>query len=242
MIELSDQQLEEFNHTLPWEVAEMLPDGRILGKTGSLGARVTELDFRIAEIDARLGLSGKTVLELGSHEGYFTVQLAKRCKHVTAVEIRPSKVVCALVRNFVHDLHNVKLCLTDVRDVGADFGRFDIVVHLGVLYHLSNPVEHLYKIRDLSDNLLLCTQYCDETTAFQRSDIRFGNRSYRAHVYREHGWKDSWSGVESTSLWLYRDDVLALVRDVGYESCEVLKDWTASGHPRLTVLARRSRR
>jgi hypothetical protein len=107
---------------------------------------------------------------------------------------------------------------------------------------LSNPFEHLFKIAELSDNLLLCTQYCDEATTFRRSDIRHAGKIYRAHVYPEHGWKDGWSGVETESLWLRKGDLLSVLRDVGYDSCEVVRDWVASDHPRLTVLARRLRR
>jgi hypothetical protein len=48
MIELTGRQLEEFNSIAPWEVPEV--------------------DFRIAAIEERVGLTGRTVLELGSHE------------------------------------------------------------------------------------------------------------------------------------------------------------------------------
>jgi tRNA (mo5U34)-methyltransferase len=240
MRELTDQQLKDFAEVVSWEIAERLPDGRILGRVGQLGATLAELDFRLAEADRRLGLTGKTVLELGSHEGYFTVQLAQRCKQVTAVEVRPKNVVCALIRAFVHDLDNIKILLKDVRDIDASFGRVDLIAHLGVLYHLSDPVEHLFKIKDVSDNLLLCTHYGTSALGFPREDITHAGRAYRAYRYREYGWQDGWSGMEASSRWLEREELLRVLREAGYGEVTVIREWKASGYPRLSLLARRS--
>jgi len=242
MRDLTDRQLQDFAEAVSWEIAERLPDGRILGRVGELGATMTELDFRLAEVDKRLGLAGKTVLELGSHEGHFTIQLAQRCQQVTAVEVRPKNVVCALIRAYVHDMENIKIHCKDVRGIDGSFGRFDIVVHLGVLYHLSNPVEHLFRIKDLSDNLLLCTHYGGSTLGFPRDDISYDGKTYRAHRYKEFGWQDGWSGMEDSSRWLEREDLLRLLRDTGYGSVEIIRDWEASGYPRLSLLAGRSAR
>jgi tRNA (mo5U34)-methyltransferase len=242
MRDLTDRQLADFSEAVSWDMAEKLPDGRVLGKVGHAGATIGELDFRLAEVDRRLGLAGKTVLELGSHEGQFTIQLAQRCKQVTAVEVRPKNVVCALIRAFVHDLDNIKIHLKDVREIDASFGRFDILAHLGVLYHLSNPVEHLFQIKDLSDNLLLCTHHGSPALRFQREDIEYAGKTYRAYRYKEFGWQDGWSGMEAWSRWLEKDDLLALLAEIGYQSVEVLREWQPSGYPRITLLAQRSAR
>jgi hypothetical protein len=241
MLPLTDRQLEDFTNAVTWEIAELLPDGRTLGRPGASGSTVSELDFRIAEADSRLGLVGKTVLELGSHEGYFTVQLALRSKHVTAVEVRPKNVVCALIRSFVHDLDNVRIMLKDVREVDGTLGRFDLVAHFGVLYHLSNPVEHLFKVKDLSDNLLLCTHYGD-SGRFPRADVTYAGKTYRAYRYPEFGWADGWSGVEADSRWLERADLMAVLHAIGYDRVDIVREWEASGSPRLTLLAQRTRR
>jgi hypothetical protein len=239
MISLSDQHLEDFQQVIPWTGAERLPDGRVLGKADD---RLAFFDptTPLLSLVKQLSPADKTILELGACEGYFTVRLAKLCKEVVAVEVRPTNIVALLTRLFIHEVTNVRCVLKDARDLDARFGKFDLIFHSGLLYHLSDPVEHLSRIRDMADDLLLNTHYCTDDTSMPRADIYFAGKTYRAHVFQESGWKDPWSGVEPTSRWLHRDALLELLHDLGFDSVEVVFD--SPGHPngqRMTVLARR---
>src|SRR5437870_4494772 len=138
MIALTDQQLEDFQEALDWKTGMKLPDGRVLGIPGKRGTEEGS-DFRIRALVERWQPADKTILEIGCCEGNHTVQLAKICKNVVALDVRPKNIACALVRLFVHDSHNVQLMLRDVRELDERFGRCYIGFHVGVLYQLPAP-------------------------------------------------------------------------------------------------------
>lgn len=213
-----------------------LPNGRVLGVPGKRG-EVGELrDPRVDVLAERFDLSEMRVLELGSHEGNHTVRLAAHAKEVVAVEVRPRNVVCALVRLFVHDVRNARIVLGDVRDLDGSFGRFDVVFHVGVLYHLNDPVTHLFRIAELADRLLLDTHVAGDTTR-ERSDVVVGESTYEARVHWEGGWRDAFSGVDQSSRWLEREALFRVLRDAGFTRTEVLSDRVERNGSRITLLA-----
>jgi tRNA (mo5U34)-methyltransferase len=240
MIALSDQQLQDFQAAVNWEIGERLPDGRILGSPEKHNCLVERVPATATFVAERFRPAEKTILELGCAEGIHTVQLAKMCKHVTALEVRPKNVICALIRLCLHEVSNAKVLVKDVRELDESFGRFDILYHAGVLYHLDNPVEHLYKIANLADELLLDTHYCTDDTSLPRSDIHYNGKTYKAFLYQEFGWADVWSGVEPTSRWLHKDALLGLLNEVGYDDVDIAAEHLLNGCNRMTVLARRT--
>lgn len=241
MIRLTDEQLQDFQEAVAWESALRLPDGRVLGVPGKRGGISEEGDFRVQALVERVGLEGKTVLELGCHEGNHTVQLAKHAGQVVAVEVRPKNIVCALVRLFVHDARNVRVVLADVRELDEWFGRFEVLFHVGVLYHLSDPVDHLYRAARLAETMLLDTHYETLDSSRERADLRRGDVPYVAFVRREGGWESTFSGVEETSRWLERESLLRLVGDAGFPHVEILDDRRERNGRRMTLLARKHR-
>ena len=240
MIGLSDRQLQDFHDALQWTTAMRLPDGRVLGVPGKRGAISDDNDFRVRAVAERLQPTDKTVLELGAHEGIHTVQLAAVAKHVVAVEVRPKNVVAALTRLFVHDVSNARVVLKDVRELDERFGRFDVLFHVGVLYHLSDPVRHLFAVAPLAAHLLLDTHYGEPPDEGDHEELDYGGRRYGAYRIREGGWGDAFSGVEEMSRWLDRDSLLELVRDVGFSEVEVLDDRAERNGARITLIASKS--
>ena len=49
----------------------------------------------------------------------------------------------------------------------------------------------------------------------------------------------AFSGVDDTSEWLQKDDLLALVRDIGFSRIDVFRDVVERNGPRIGLLARR---
>jgi hypothetical protein len=239
VIELTDLQLRGFQEAFAWETAMRLPDGRVLGTPGKRGAVSEPGDFRVRAVAERLSSADRAVLELGCHEGIHTVQLAAVARRVTALDVRPKNIVGALTRVFVVGSDNVQLLLEDVRELDASFERHDILFHVGVLYHLADPVEHLYKVASLADDLLLDTHYVGDPGSRERSDLIHDGKRYVAYLYNEAGWADTFSGVEDVSRWLDRESLLRLVRDVGFDDVEVLDDRTERNGSRITLLGRK---
>lgn len=239
MTSLTDAQLRELQEAVAWESGMALPDGRILGVAGKRGGFTAARDARIQLVVDRLNPEAKTILEFGCHEGNHTVQLAGVAREVVALEVRPKNVVAALVRLWAHDVRNARVVLKDVREVDHAFGAFDILFHVGVLYHLDDPVEHIFRIAPMARALVLDTHYSDECAERKRSDLEREGKVYRACFVDEGGWKSSFSGVESASRWLFRESLTELLTDAGFVEIDVVSDRIERNGPRLTLLAER---
>jgi tRNA (mo5U34)-methyltransferase len=236
---LTDAQLRELQEVVAWETAMPLPDGRILGIPGKRGAMTAVRDPRVRLVIDRLDPEAKTILEFGCHEGNHTVQLAEVAREVVAVEVRPKNVAAALVRLWAHDVRNARIVLKDVREIDERFGAFDILFHVGVLYHLDDPVEHVFRIARMAPALVLDTHYTTGCVEERRSDLERRGRVYRACLFDEGGWESSFSGVEPASRWLFADSLMDLLADAGFHEIDVVSDRVERNGPRLTLVAQR---
>ena len=241
MIALTDRELQDFQEAVDWKTGMQLPDGRVLGIDGKRGKLTIGIDPRVELFEQMFESADKRVLEVGCCEGIHTVQLARVCQHVTALEVRPKNIVGTLVRAFVHDTDNVKVKLADARDLNGDDEQFDAVFHVGVLYHLMDPVEHLCKLGELADRLLLDTHVCLDDTTFERSDETYNGKTYRSYVYgSEAGWRDMFSGLEPESRWLHVDALQEALRDAGFDDVNLIEQRIERNGPRVTIIAQRS--
>lgn len=106
-------------------------------------------------------LSGKTVLDIGAWDGYFSFEAARRgAKRVLATDshawftLKPSfELARRALGSRVEDLD------IDVMDLDPEkVGTFDVVLFLGVLYHLRHPMLALEKVYGVTgDHLILET-------------------------------------------------------------------------------------
>ncbi len=84
-------------------------------------------------------LEGVRVLDLACLEGMYSLELARRGAQVVGIEGREANVEKARFAARVLGLE-VDFRLGDVRDLAVDsHGRFDLVLALGILYHLDAP-------------------------------------------------------------------------------------------------------
>jgi tRNA (mo5U34)-methyltransferase len=102
-------------------------------------------------------LTGKTVLDIGAWDGYFSLQFEKRgAKRVLAVDIWDEGALQAflLVRDYFKS--NVEYKRIDCHDLSpAEIGTFDVVFCAGVLYHLRHPLKGLEAIRSVTAGQLI---------------------------------------------------------------------------------------
>lgn len=84
-------------------------------------------------------LQGVRVLDLACLEGMYALELAQRGAEVVAIEGREANIEKALFAARTLGL-NVDFQLGDVRDLSRErHGDFDLVLALGILYHLDAP-------------------------------------------------------------------------------------------------------
>jgi tRNA (mo5U34)-methyltransferase len=98
-----------------------------------------------------------TALDVACHEGYFAINLAKRgCRDVLGIDIRKENIEGAVLMRSVYGLSNLRFDERDVLSLGpAEYGRFDVVLMLGLLYHLENPIEAIRVARAHTSRICL---------------------------------------------------------------------------------------
>ena len=104
----------------------------------------------LARLDLPADCGGLRVLDLGTRDGYFAFEMERRGADVTAIDYLPDTTtgfrVCAeLLGSQARFIH------ANIYDIGPDeFGTFDIVLFLGLIYHLPDPLEALHRVRSVS--------------------------------------------------------------------------------------------
>jgi ubiquinone/menaquinone biosynthesis C-methylase UbiE len=106
--------------------------------------------------DHVVGAERLTALDIASHEGYFSIELARHFDEVHGIELRPESLDAA--RQIVKALD-----VSNVRFTQADFTRLcydpslsaDFVLLFGLLYHLENPIATLRLASQLARKYIL---------------------------------------------------------------------------------------
>lgn len=215
---LRDDQIELINSELDWHAFTTDRNGRRIGSIHSAAKRSSPqelLDKRVVQLNEFLGLSGKSVMEFGCFEGIHSIALAMHGAKVTGVDARPINLAKTVVRAGLYGLQVQPLLLdlddTHQLEMAGNLGllKSDILVHIGVLYHLENPVQHLEKVLPyIKDAILL-----DTHIARQGTELR-----------REFGIQDPFSGVNMRSKWVTKETLSSVLDSFGFSS--VLDDET----------------
>lgn len=236
--DLSDADLEVINALLPWFAAAPLPDGRLLGRLDARAGKRTDPgkipDKRIVRLNEAIALRGCRIIEVGCFEGIHTMGLLQFCDDVTAIDVRPINVVKTAVRVSLSGLR-ARIAVQDVERLSPSFGRFDLMFHCGVLYHLLNPAEHLLAMSSLVDHVFLDTHIArDEPRLVER---KVGCTSYRGAFHDEGGWSDPFSGRDPTAFWLTLESVQSLLKAAGFAKQDLWEVREERNGPRISLLA-----
>ena len=131
-----------------WYHSIQLPNGEVTPGLQTL----EQLRLRARQFPIPEDLRGKRVLDIGAWDGWFSFEMERRGATVVAVDAVQSE-------KFLHAREllgsTVEYHISDVYDLRpADLGLFDIVLFLGVLYHVKNPVLALERVCALSRDLV----------------------------------------------------------------------------------------
>jgi tRNA (mo5U34)-methyltransferase len=159
-------------------------------------------------------------------------------KKVTAVDARIENVVKTLARCALFGYSpTVFTC-----DVEAGFTELikvdaDIACHIGVLYHLKDPVRHLLGLSTLvHQGVLLDTHYATEEETQKAYDVN--GKSYRYKKYREIN-ASVFAGIHDHAKWLRLDDIVRLLSESGFEHVEIIETRRERNGARALLLAER---
>lgn len=122
--------------------------------------------------------SGLRALDVGARDGFFSFELERRGADVLALDyMPPQKTGFAVARELLGS--GVEYVTDNVYNVTVErYGQFDIVLFLGVLYHLRNPLQALDVLWEVCrGQIFVETQLLDH--AFLRPDGSFRSLSER---------------------------------------------------------------
>ncbi len=238
-VELTAELVEEANKAFDWRAATELPNGMMLGRMFEHKRSVPQTipDKRIVLLDSLVGLRGKSVLEIGCFEGIHTIGLRTFTDNVTAIDLRPANVFKALARLSFHGA-DAKVFVADCEKLDASFGRFDILFHFGVLYHLMQPVEHLKALGTLGDTLFLDTHVAVPDAELARETIN--GREYGYTLANEGGWIDPFSGKDASSKHLALESLQEAITSAGFANQRLLNYRLERNGPRVLIIASRT--
>lgn len=234
---LSDEELERLNDLLPWQCFVLDGKGREFGRPASERKRSSAQpipDRRIVMLDQRFDLSDKTVLELGCFEGVHTIALARKAKRVVAVDVRIENVVKTMVRCGLFGV-SPSIARWNVEEDPPFDPSCDILHHVGVLYHLLDPVKHLAAVLPrVRVGIMLDTHVAPDAPL---EPYTSQGREYSCFVYREQ--ESPFSGAYPTARWMRLDDICELLREYGFADLEVAERRAERNGPRVLIFARR---
>jgi predicted RNA methylase len=146
------------------------------------------------------------ILDLACLEGLYGIELALQGARVVGIEGRQANIEKARFVKQVLNLTNLELIQNDVRHIGAaKYGRFDVVICAGILYHLDVPdvfcfLEHIF---DLCTDLAIFETH---VSIAAKKVCLYKGRRYFGRFYTEHS-PDSSAEERAKSLWASLDNV-----------------------------------
>jgi hypothetical protein len=216
-----------------WFYPFRLPSGQVT--TTYDGGALDEIHAtRLAMLDGVLraefgvSLAGRSAIDIACHQGWFSTKLAERgVRDVLAVDARPEHVADASLIRDALGLRNMRVAQADVHALTREtLGTFDIVLMLGLIYHLENPVGALRTARALSGRICLVeTQIVPGLTGMvDYGSYRFvrplkGSFGIIDETEETHGPEASTTGI---CLVPSLDALLWIMRKVGFARVELL--------------------
>jgi Methyltransferase domain len=199
-------------------------------------------------------LEAVRLLDLACHEGIYAIEFARHGANVLGIEGRQAHIEKAMFVKDALSLTDVDFVQDDVRNLSKDkYGSFDVVLCLGILYHLDVP--------DVFQFIECIGQVCDDiavidtliapgpTSSYVYDGTRYwGNRLSEGHKPSdspEDKIKRYWASLDNvTSFHLSRTSLCCMLSRVGFTSvyeCYMPPE-PAKAIDRITLLAIKGRR
>lgn len=204
--------------------------------TTILGVLEPPPDHRLRYLVGRYTNPTWTATELGCWTGAHSCELARHYATITSVDVRPQNLARAMLRANLLGIRNINFKLAHVDHL--DQITTDILVHIGVLYHLYDPINHLQRLLRTTTAKVLCLDTHINYPKLDQQTLVHHGCTYRYGVYKEFGWGDELSGVEPLSKWLELEDLLKIVREANFVVRSV-EPMEYNVGPRVTIVADR---
>lgn len=238
---LTDEQLQLLNALLPWAAPTVDESGRQFGSAWSSKkrAKVQALDqIRHERFDEVYPFKGKRVLEVGCFEGIHTISMLSRGAAVTAIDSRMENLLKTLTRLWAYGFTaDVELWDLELPEIPASIPEeWDVLHHIGVLYHLADPIRHLKAVLPRTKGALLLDTHiaADEESAKRSYEV--DGRTYR---YYHHGENtvQPFAGMLDHAKWMLLSDLEDLLKEQGFTDVQVKSNRVERNGRRITLWA-----
>ena len=184
-----------------------LPDGRAIAGAMPLDWQLKRLDSYNLPAD----LKGKTVLDIGPWDGFFSFELERRGATVTAVDYVDLDTFRRLHLAYGSKVRYERM---DIYELSPErLGTFDIVLCLGVLYHLKHPLLGLEKVCSVTKELCIIDTFVVDGEQYRSGERALPSMEFYATTELG-GQLDNWCGPTVSA-------VEALARSAGFARSEV---------------------
>jgi 2-polyprenyl-3-methyl-5-hydroxy-6-metoxy-1,4-benzoquinol methylase len=193
-------------------------------------------------------LKSLRVLDLACLEGLYAIEFARQGAEVVGVEIREANLERARFVKQALGLERLELAQDDVRNLSKEaYGDFDVVLCLGILYHLDAPdvFDFVYRMAEVCRRCLIIDTHISTTN---EASIEYAGRQYAGKYFIEHDpqatpeqkLKMVWASIDNDkSFWLTRASLDNLLAHAGFTSVYEVHNPTVQKKfaDRLTLVA-----
>jgi tRNA (mo5U34)-methyltransferase len=165
-------------------------------------------------------LHGRTVLDIGCNAGFYSIEMKRRgADRVLGIDVDERYLAQAKLAASLSDV-DIELQQLSVYDIGTLGERFDVIMFMGVLYHLRHPLlaldlirEHVARDLVIVQSMLRGSRAVIDTAADSAftNESPFADDRYPAMYFIEHRYAG-----DPTNWWVPNASALAaMLRSAG---------------------------
>lgn len=219
------------------------------------GTRMRRI-VQLTEDVAGRRLEGVKILDLGCLEGMISVALARRGAVVLGIEAREANLARACFARDALNLANLEFARDDVRNLSLQkYGSWEIVLCLGILYHLPGPdvFDLVGRVLEVTGRAAIIDTHVsghDVNRKLLGPPVAYahGGNTYRGRDYREFDpesrhedrLKAVWSSLDGRpSFWPTKASLFNLLERTGFSSVMEVRMpvWRGMPADRITLVA-----
>src|SRR3954471_22149831 len=176
-------------------------------------------------------LGGKSVLDIGCNAGFYSIEMKRRgAGRVLGIDSDERYLAQARLASEILEFDNIEFAKLDVYDIAALGEAFDLVIFMGVLYHLRHPLLALDLIREhVARDLLLFQSMqrgsghvlqLDDDYEFAETNIFFETSFPKLHFIEKqysHDWTNWWVPNRACTEAMLRSAGFAIAKRIEEE-------------------------
>lgn len=240
--DMTDGELADLNRLLPWAAMTADPAGRIVGNAWSHTKRAAVhhlIDRRQAAFNDTFSLKGKHVLEIGCFEGIHTLGLHLLGARVTGVDSRVENILKTMARLWAYGVRHETVLWNVEHAVPTTLpAEWDVLHHVGVLYHVTNPVEHLLEVLPRTRSAVLLDTHVSNNLEAAVESYEVAGKTYNYFRQPEPvAGHSPFAGMEDHAKYLVVEEMMDLLVEQGFTDTRLVENRAERNGRRVMIWA-----